>query len=114
MLLKSRSRTHHPNMHYSYTGGRRNNMPFHLDPSNNVLLLHWEKTPKIFLLGYPPNKCSKFLLLSLKSFVVEKRHGAMQKLFIKKQREKQKRDGKKWTNVQDIENNGYSDAHLKK
>ena len=32
----------------------------------------------------------------------------------KTKREKQKRDGKKWTNVQDIENNGYLDAHLKK
>jgi hypothetical protein len=30
------------------------------------------------------NKCSKFLLLSLKSFVAEKRHVAMQKLFMKK------------------------------
>jgi hypothetical protein len=27
MLLKSRSRTHHPHMHYSYTGCRRKNMP---------------------------------------------------------------------------------------
>ena len=27
MLLKSRSRTQHPNIHYSYTGGRRKNMP---------------------------------------------------------------------------------------
>jgi hypothetical protein len=40
MLLKSRSRTNHPYMHYSYTGGRRKNMPFHLDPPKNVLLLH--------------------------------------------------------------------------
>jgi hypothetical protein len=26
MLLKSRSRTRHPHVHYSYTGGRRKNM----------------------------------------------------------------------------------------
>ena len=32
MLLKSRSRTHHPHMHYSYTGSWCKNMPFHLDP----------------------------------------------------------------------------------
>ena len=88
MLLKSRSRTHHPHMHYSYTRGRSKNMSFHLDPPKNVLLLHWEWTPKIYLIGYPPNKCSKFLLLSLKSFVAEKRHGSMQKLFIKKERKK--------------------------
>ena len=83
MLLNSRSCTHHPHMHYSYTGGRCNNMPFHLDSPKNVLLLHWEKTPKLLLIGYPPNKCSKFLLQSLKIFVAEKKHEAMQKLFIK-------------------------------
>ena len=33
----------------------------------------------------------KFLLLSLKSFVAEMRHGAMQKLFIKKERRKKRR-----------------------
>ena len=37
MLLKSRSRTHHPNMHYSYTRGRRKNMPFHLDAPKNMI-----------------------------------------------------------------------------
>ena len=89
MLLKSRSCTHHPNMHYSYTRGRRKNMLFHLDPSKNVLLLHWEKTPKIFLLGYPPNKCSKFLLLSLKCFVAKKRH--VSEIFIKKRKKGKKR-----------------------
>ena len=88
MLLKSRSCTHHPHMHYSNTMGRHNNMPFHLDPPKNVSLLHWEWTPKTFLIGYPPNKCSKFLLLSLKSFVVEKKHWAMQKLFIKKEKKR--------------------------
>ena len=34
-----------------------------------------------------------FLLLSLKSFVIEKRHGAMQELFIKK-RKKVGKNGK--------------------
>ena len=33
---------------------------------------------------------------------------------IHKKREKEKKEMKKWTSVQDIENNGYSDAHLKK
>jgi hypothetical protein len=36
MLLKSRSRTHHPHMHYSYTGSRRNNMTFHLDSLKKI------------------------------------------------------------------------------
>ena len=47
------------------------------------------------------------------SFVVEKRHGAMQKLFKKRER-KEKKVEKKWTSVRDILNNGYSDARLKK
>jgi hypothetical protein len=42
----------------------------------------------IYPIGYGPNKCSEFLLLSLKSFVAEKRHVAMQKLFMKKKKEK--------------------------
>ena len=56
-------------------------------PPKNVLLLHSEKTPKTCWIGFPPNKCSKFLLLSLKSFVAEKKHVSMQKLFIKKNRQ---------------------------
>ena len=47
--------------------------------------------------------------ISLKALLQKKRHGAMQKLFIKREREM-----KKWTSVQDIENNGYSDARQKK
>ena len=87
MLLKSRSRTHRPQMHYSYTGDRRKNMLF--------IQIHQKKyfTPilgvntKTCLIGFhPPNKCSKFLLLSLKSFYCRKEAWAMQKLFIKKRK----------------------------
>jgi hypothetical protein len=42
---------------------------------------------KIDPIGYTPNKCANFLLLSLKSFVAVKRHVAMQKLFIKERKE---------------------------
>jgi hypothetical protein len=56
-------------MFYSYTGG---------------------KHQKIFLIGYSPNKYSKVLVAISQSFVTEKRHGAMQKLFIKKEK-KEKR-----------------------
>jgi hypothetical protein len=42
---------------------------------------------KIYPIGYTPNKCSNFLLLSLKSFVAEKRHVA------------KKENWKKWINV---------------
>jgi hypothetical protein len=36
-------------MHYSYNGGRRKNMPFHLDPPKNVLLLHWGEHKNILV-----------------------------------------------------------------
>jgi hypothetical protein len=64
MLLKLRSRKHHPHMYYSYTEGRRKIIPFHLDPPKNVLLLHWEKTPKIFLLFMKKFFCY-YLLVSI-------------------------------------------------
>jgi hypothetical protein len=69
ILLKSRSHTHHPRMHYSYTGGRRKNIPFHLDLPKNVLLLQGESTPKIYPIGYPQINAPKILLLSLKSLL---------------------------------------------
>jgi hypothetical protein len=31
MLIKSRSHTHHPHMHYSYTGSRRKHLPSYID-----------------------------------------------------------------------------------
>jgi hypothetical protein len=50
-------------------------------------------------------------MLSLKSFVTEKRHVAMQKLFIKNKKIKEL---KTWITVRDIQNNEYSYARLKK
>jgi hypothetical protein len=44
--------------------------------------------PKIYPIGQPPNKCSNFLLLSLKSFIAEKRHVAMKKIFKEKKKKK--------------------------
>ena len=44
-----------------------------------------------------------FGIISLENFIAEKKYG-----LCKKERKKQ------WTSVRDIENNGYSDAHLKK
>jgi hypothetical protein len=75
MLLKSRSRTLHPDM----------------------LLLHIKYATTCFssihpITRMPPDNCSKLLLLSLKSFVPKKRHVAMQKLFIKEKEKYQKID----------------------
>ena len=84
ILLKSRSRTHHPHMHYSYTGGRRKNMPSIQIHPKNVLLLHWEKTPKIYFIGFHQiNAPSSYCYLS--KVCCRKEAWAMQKLFIKKE-----------------------------
>ena len=50
------------------------------------------------------------------SFVVEKKAWGYSKVIpkIKEEEKKKKELRKKWTNVRDIENNGYSDARLKK
>jgi hypothetical protein len=83
-------------MHYSYTGGRSKYMPFHLDPSKMFYSYTGSEHRKIYPRGYHPNKFSEILLLSLKSFVAEKSHVAMQKLFMKK---KKKKYWKKCTSV---------------
>ena len=61
-------------------------MPFHLDPLKNVLLLHLERTPKIFPIGYPQINAPKFLLLSLKSFVARKEACGYAKVIHKKRK----------------------------
>jgi hypothetical protein len=84
MLLKSRSRRHHPHMHYSYTRGRHKKHAIPSRSTQKCFTLTLGVNTKKYPIGYTPNKCYNFLLLSLKSFVVEKRHVAMQKLFMKK------------------------------
>jgi len=70
---------------------------------------------KKYFLGFPPNKCSKFLLLSLKSSIAEKRHGLFKSYSEKKRRKEKKRLSKNGNkSVRDIENNGYLDGCLKK
>ena len=75
----------HPKMFYSYTRNRHKNM---------------------FVRINAPSSCK---YLSWKVSIVEEDGWAMQKLFIK-----EKKYWKKWTSVQDIENNGYLDTRLKK
>jgi hypothetical protein len=86
MHLKLRSHTHDSHMHYSYTGGRRKTMSFHLDPPKNVLLLHWEWTPKICLIGYPLNKCSKVLVTISQKFCCKKKKQGYAKVIHEKKR----------------------------
>ena len=54
------------------------------------------------------------MLISLPKFYCRKETWGYAKVIHKKRKEKEKRDEKKWTSVRDIENNGYSDARLKK
>jgi hypothetical protein len=60
-------------MHYFYTG-----------VDAKILLLHWEETPKTCFIGFPPNKCSKFLLLFLKSFCCGKEALSYKKVIHRK------------------------------
>ena len=70
------------------------------------LLYDNESTIKVF---HPPNKCSRFLLISLSKFCCRKETWGYAKVIHKKIELK---NGHK--SVQDIENNRYLDAHLKK
>jgi hypothetical protein len=47
------------------------------------------------LIGYPPNKCSKFLLLSLKSFIAEERSMGLCKSYSRKKKKEEKVEQKK-------------------
>jgi hypothetical protein len=76
-------------------------MPFHLDSPKNYSTPTSGVNTKNISYRISPNKYSKFLLLSLKSFVAEKRHGAMQKLFKKVKRKKES-SKKIWISVRDI------------
>jgi hypothetical protein len=77
-------------MHYSYTGARRKTcLPSRSTQkcSTPTLGVNTKKFVRFFS---PPNKCSKVLVAISQSFVAEKRHGAMQKLFIKIRKKRKK------------------------
>ena len=92
MLLKSRSCIHHPNMHYSYTGGRHNDMSLHLDSPKYILLLHWEWTQKIYPIEYPPNKFFKVLVAISQKFYCRKKALGYAKVIHKKRKSVKKMD----------------------
>ena len=97
MLVKSRSRVYHPHMHYSYTGGRRNNMlsiQIHLKIFYSYTGSKHQKysSQDIHQINTPSSCC-----YLLKVFVAE-RQGDMQKLFIKKEEMRKKM----WASVRDI------------
>jgi hypothetical protein len=75
-------------MHYSYTGvGAKICFPFRSTQKCFTPTLGVNTKNVLDRFFHPPNKCSKVLVTQ--SFVVEKRHGAMQNLFIKKERERE-------------------------
>jgi hypothetical protein len=86
MVLKSRSHTHHMYLLLLHSEYAKTCLPSRSTQkcSTPTLGVNTKKYP----IGFPSNKCSKFLLLSLKSFLAKKRHVAMQKL--KKRRKKER------------------------
>ena len=93
MLLKSRSCTHHPHICTTPTLGVGAKTCFPFRSTQKCFTPTLGVTPKICFIGFPPNQCSKFLLLSLKSSIAEKRHGLC-KSYSEKRRKKVE---KKWT-----------------
>ena len=98
MLLKSRSRTHHPHMHYSYTGGRRKNMSFHLDPPKKCFTPTLGVNTKNMFdrIIHQINALSSCSYLS--KVLLQKRSKGYAKVIHKKRK---KGKEKKWTSVQD-------------
>ena len=91
MLLKSRSRTHHPDMHCCYTGvGAKTCLPSRSTQKCSTPTLG--VNPKTCLLGF---SSTKVLIDLSQSFIVEKRHGALQMLFKSKKKKRKKRDWEK-------------------
>ena len=87
MLLKSRSRTHHPHMHYSYTGRRRKTwLPSRSTQKCSTPTLG--VNTKNYFIGFPPNKCSKVFVAITQKFCCREEAWVMQKLFIKKRKRK--------------------------
>jgi hypothetical protein len=56
MLLKSRSRTHHPHMHYSYTGGRHTKTCLPYRSAQKCSTPTVGVNTKTYLLGFPSIK----------------------------------------------------------
>ena len=96
MLLKSRSCTHHPHMHYSYTGGRRKNMPSILIHSK-MFYSYTGGEHKNMLVRFSIhqiNALSSYYYLSNNCYA-EKKHGLCKSYSEK--REEKKKSCEKWT-----------------
>ena len=94
MLLKSRSRTHHPHVHYSQIGDRHKNMLSIQIHQKNVLLLHWKKTSKICFIGFhdinAPSSCCY-----LSKVLLQKRGMGYAKVIHKKRKKQLRKNGYK-------------------
>ena len=93
MLLKSRSRTHHPHMHYSYTGRRRTH--FFIQIHLKVFCSYTEsKHQKIYHIGQPQINAQSFCYYLSKVLLQKDACGYAKVL-------KKRREEKKWTSVQE-------------
>jgi hypothetical protein len=59
---------------------------FHLDPLKNVLLLHWEKTPKKFYIGFHQINALNSCAIS-QTFSLQKRGTGYAKVIHKRRKE---------------------------
>jgi hypothetical protein len=75
MLLKSRSRTHHPYIHNSYTRNRHNHSSFSTQIHLKMFSPTIERTPKNLTYRTALNKYSNFLLQSLSNILYAERKG---------------------------------------
>jgi hypothetical protein len=88
MLLKSRSHTYHPHMHYSYTGGRHKNMSFHLDPLKKCFTSTIGVNTKNIPYRISPNRCSNVLVAISQKFCCRKKACGYAKVIHKKRKKK--------------------------
>ena len=110
ILLKSRSRTHHPHMHYSYTGGRRKNMPS-IQTHPKMFYSYTGSEPKNMFVRFFTHQINAPSSCCYLSKVLLQRRGMGYARVIHKKRERKELKMDKCLNYQ---NNGYLDARQKK
>ena len=114
MLLKSRSRTHHPHICITPTLGVGTKTCFPFRSTQKCFTPTLGVNTKTCLIGFSIhqiNAPSSYCYLS--EFCCRKETWGYEKV-IHKKKKKKKKSWEKWTSVRDIENNWYSDARLKK
>ena len=96
MLLKSRSQTHHPNMHYSYSGDRHKNMPF-IQIYPKMFYSYTGGEHKNMLVRFSIHQINALSSCQYLLKVLLQKRGMGYAKVIQKKKEEKKRSEKKWT-----------------